>query len=105
MLLILGNGFDIQCGLKTDYLSFFSKRYSEKRFEDLKTCFNQLDYSKFDSNKTEHNLDSPVITVWDYYNRYSNDLFNKISLWDFIFIRENILDNNPGMVQYRKFDI
>lgn len=96
MLLILGNGFDIQCGLRTDYLSFFKKRYSEKRFDDLKTCINQLEYLRFDSNKTEHDIESPVITVWDYYNRYNKDLFKLISLWDFIFIRENVLDSNPG---------
>ena len=44
-LLILGNGFDIACGLKTSYLSFFEKRYNGslqkycnrywEKFEDL----------------------------------------------------------------------
>lgn len=96
MLLILGNGFDIQCGLKTDYLSFFKKRYDEKKFQDLQSCINQLDYLSLSSNFTQHMIDSQVITIQDYYNRYRNDIFNEISVWDIIFSRENILDNNPG---------
>ena len=96
MLLILGNGFDIQCGLKTDYLSFFKERYNEQRFIDLKKCISQVEVTRYDANNTEHSLESEIITVYDLYKRYNDVLFKKMSLWDFVFIYEDILAGNPG---------
>lgn len=42
MLLILGNGFDIQCGLKTDYLDYFNKRYIKEDFQNITDYFKQI---------------------------------------------------------------
>ena len=42
MLLILGNGFDIQCGLKTDYLDYFKQRYIKEDFQNITDYFKQI---------------------------------------------------------------
>ena len=96
MLLILGNGFDLQSGLRTDYISFFNKRYNKEIYKDLKKSIRMVDYKHFSANQSENDSDSNVFTTTDLLNRYKNVLFYEISIWDFIFISEDILSKNPG---------
>jgi hypothetical protein len=58
-LIVLGNGFDLFCGLKTSYKDFFnSSSYSDK----LKQCnFIYQDWSHFCSGLKR------TTTIWDYY--------------------------------------
>ncbi|QNQ80207.1 hypothetical protein [Lactobacillus sp. PV034] len=44
VLLVMGNGFDIQCGLHTNYKDYFSKRYNldwdnKEEIEEFRTVF------------------------------------------------------------------
>ncbi|MDN6968367.1 hypothetical protein FCS83_07350 [Oenococcus sp. UCMA 17063] len=80
-LIIIGNGFDLQCKLKSSYLDFYEDRYKgsiqQKLFEinagtDLKTEFHSLDGS---------------LNIWDYilngYFEVKNDK-NPVKQWSSI---------------------
>lgn len=62
---VLGNGFDLQCGLKTKYSHFFS--WCRKTYPWYKnvTSSHPQDFS-FDSN-VRNAIDKPEFTVWDLY--------------------------------------
>ncbi|ABX81666.1 AbiH family protein [Acholeplasma laidlawii] len=95
MLLVLGNGFDIQCGLKTDYLDYFNQRYSKEDFQITIDYFNQIQ-SKMDYDNSL-NLNNSIYRI---INRMTesdiNLLFDQISIWDVVFISEKIVKKNAG---------
>ncbi|WP_159443330.1 AbiH family protein [Pilibacter termitis] len=64
-LVVLGNGFDLACGLKSSYSAFFDKRYNNEEFEKNWGIF----------------LNSSV----DYIQYFSEENIKKWNFWDFIF--------------------
>lgn len=77
-LIILGNGFDLACGLKSQYKDFFEYRYSnlgEKPFDKLK--------ESIESGQTSSELLN------------TEDLFCEINAWDLIFTKYHKDDNDP----------
>ncbi len=95
MLLILGNGFDIQCGLKTDYKSFFDKRYSNDKFIKITDYFQNYETTIVSKN-VDKKIEELTIQANRIINSTSGDLFESISVWDFIFIYEKISKGNDG---------
>ena len=62
-LIILGNGFDLACGLKSKYADFFEKRISE----DVSACLDRI-YQKFSVE-----IDEPIYyfeTLYDVRDKY-----------------------------------
>lgn len=76
MLMIIGNGFDLYCGLKTTYKQFFEFRFNDNIFVDLQSCIEEY------SNKKR-------LDVFDeYIEDYIYELFKEITVWDMIFMFE-----------------
>ena len=59
MLLILGNGFDLRCGLESDYISFFKERYKNGIFQSfekiLKSSSNRINMTSVDDFDNDYN--------------------------------------------------
>lgn len=83
MLLILGNGFDLQCGLKSDYESFFSNRFDKDIFKKFKIILSNF--------KSVEKLE-----VSNFIKSYQDDFFKVITIWDMAFIHESILNGKNG---------
>lgn len=69
---VLGNGFDLFCGLKTSYRDFFDSKIS--KYNSFKNIVNQINYNKFYKSRyyyeDETNIESKIYnenTVWDLY--------------------------------------
>ncbi|MGL9772828.1 AbiH family protein [Enterococcus sp. DIV0996a] len=66
-LVILGNGFDLACGLKSKYADFFEKRISE----DVSACLDRI-YQEFSVE-----IDQPIYyfeTLYDVRNKYIKNM-------------------------------
>jgi len=74
-LIVTGNGFDMQCGLKSSYYDFFSWcELNIKGFKDLKNARNSMFNSQgLIQGAFENN---PNLTVWDLYFMYKSTLTN-----------------------------
>lgn len=71
-LIILGNGFDLACGLKSKYADFFEDRISE----DLSNCLKRA-YQRFSFNFDDETIDAPVYrfqTIYDIRKKYVRKL-------------------------------
>ena len=67
-LIILGNGFDLACGLKSKYADFFEDRISE----DLSNCLKRA-YQRFSFDFDDETIDAPVYrfqTIYDIRKKY-----------------------------------
>ncbi|MEC9485519.1 MAG: AbiH family protein [Candidatus Izemoplasma sp.] len=80
MIVVLGNGFDLQCGLKTTYKDFFENRYKDMAFKKL--------------NKILEN--NELFNLRKYFDEYDKSIFSVITFWDLVFMYENILKRNDG---------
>lgn len=84
MLLILGNGFDLTCGLESRYEDFFKVRYNTVWFQALKALIEQNGLPGLENDR--------VI----FYEKYGGKLFSSISIWDFVFMFENLKKLDSG---------
>lgn len=67
-LIILGNGFDLACGLKSKYADFFEQRISK----DLDACLKRA-YQSFKDNFYNKTIDDPIFrfkTIYDVRSSY-----------------------------------
>jgi len=74
-LIVTGNGFDLQCGLKSSYYDFFSWcELNIKGFKNLKNARN----STFNSQGLIQGAfeNNPNLTIWDLYFTYKSTLTN-----------------------------
>lgn len=95
MLLILGNGFDIQCGLKTDYLDYFSYRYAKEHFNLIIEYFRILELTE--NFRISQNDDKTLNYINKSIDKVNlKNLFDQISVWDLIFISEKVVKKNAG---------
>src|SRR5690554_5721032 len=95
MLLILGNGFDIQCGLKTDYLDYFSYRYAKEHFNLIIEYFRILELTE--NFRISQNDDKTLYYINKLIDKSNlKNLFDQISVWDLIFISEKVVKKNAG---------
>lgn len=82
--IILGNGFDLFCGVKTKYCHFFESELGY--YEDIKKW-----YFEFTGNNVNQYLDSRIVNNDSFKPAISLD--NKITVWD-IFFHLVSMDNN-----------
>lgn len=119
-LIILGNGFDLACGLKSRYYDFFSSRLNE----DL---VKYLDYAEDDFRKNMYFSNKWFPTLFglreknEKYGRkigriISDDLGEEheiykivgesdLTFWDFVFYYSNIRKNDRDIVDYDWCDV
>ena len=111
-ILIIGNGFDLKCGLKSSYKDYFE--YKMKNEPSFKSIFDYISNAPLDgsfNNKTsgefvvERNLDG--ICAWDIifiYNYFNNDnpLWSDVESDILNFINENKSSNslNKGELSF-----
>lgn len=95
-LIILGNGFDLTCGLSSKYSDFFQKRLSEEQIEIIFSSYEDYkDYLEItQSRSVSYNISKNI-----------HEIFENITIWDLIFHMnrlhkdvnwcdvENIMDN------------
>lgn len=78
-LIVLGNGFDLHCGLKSHFIDFYNNRY----FEEIKDREGNPKKIMTDICKVNENQGTS-----DYEPEFEIEYCgNKISFWDFIFLR------------------
>ncbi len=93
-VVILGNGFDLSCGLKSRYSDFFCKRINEELATDLNRTFNDFE----DSFKNDNFGYRMIFKIGTYKeNKFSEDFYicnkttydkirgNKLTFWDLVF--------------------
>lgn len=81
-LLVLGNGFDVACGLKSTYTDFYNERYFESDTETGKPIFNEINEI----------LGKDIEEILDIQLLYEEDM--NVSFWDFIFCQERLFGKN-----------
>jgi len=84
-LIVLGNGFDLKCGVRSTYKNFFDARISKEVEEKLESFFTKLDLS-FSYRSLSFNQDEE----YDGYNIHEN-VYNlitdaKLTFWDLLFV-------------------
>lgn len=81
-LLILGNGFDKACGLKSDYSDFFNERFSKI---DKKSIINTLLRHKPNNHGSIRNFNVYGLGDQKFYN-FDGKYENKVNYFDLLFI-------------------
>lgn len=95
-LLILGNGFDLNCGLKSSYKDFFDWKYKEKSQDfKLDDFFSTLKEKIENVKKTRRGEFYPYLT----------EKFNNLNSWDFLFLIHTFLEKNEEENLFRWCDI
>ena len=105
-ILIIGNGFDMACGLPTSYLDFFNWRFNKleengrgfiDQFNELVNVFSQKVIRELYMESNIRYSPDPTHIIYDGKKLYSNDLLgrvsdaidvlqnSKISFWDMYF--------------------
>lgn len=95
-LIILGNGFDIQCGLKSTYKDFFNKRFkevfgsvnSEVSYKDLEQQYNSIKHT-ISELIGKHRLHADIFS--ELIKRLTLDGAKNITRWDFYLLATNYL--------------
>lgn len=84
-LIILGNGFDLKCGVKSTFKDFFDNRISEEVGKQLETFYTALDlrdsYRSLSFNEGEEY--DGVLVPEDRYNLIKDA---KLTFWDLLFV-------------------
>lgn len=84
-LIILGNGFDLKCGVKSTFKDFFDNRISEEVGKQLETFYTALDlrdsYRSLSFNEGEEY--NGVLVPEDRYNLIKDA---KLTFWDLLFV-------------------
>lgn len=82
-LIVIGNGFDVTCGLKSTYWDFYKDRYVSSLNEYLIPF----------SGRITKLLEQPLNNIEE--NEILNDIVqNKLSFWDFIFVNHKLKTGN-----------
>ena len=84
-LIILGNGFDLACGLKSSYINFFEQRFKKvkkvNRDRIIKTIPKYKPNNKGSVlNFKVHSLEKPV------FNTFKNGYDDKVNYFDLLFL-------------------
>ncbi|MFT9004143.1 MAG: AbiH family protein [Liquorilactobacillus hordei] len=95
-LLILGNGFDLNCGLKSSYKDFFDWKYKEKS-----PGFKLADFSSTLKEKIENVKET---RKGEFYP-YLKEKFENLNSWDFLFLIHTFLEENEEKNLFRWCDI
>ncbi|WP_213334260.1 AbiH family protein [Enterococcus casseliflavus] len=91
-LIVLGNGFDLKCGVRSTYTDFFEARISKEVKKKLESFFKNLDLS-FSYRSLSFNQDKE----YDGYDIHEND-YNlitdaKLTFWDLLYVAN--IDQKP----------
>ena len=75
-LLIIGNGFDLYCGLPTKFVDYYNYiRINNTIYDDFLAIKDQYD-------RDINNFDSKFA---NFINKYKNSIMKKISIWSLFF--------------------
>lgn len=85
-LIVVGNGFDLQCGLKSQYEDFFNDIF---KIEKIKKEYSLLQMKQkliedIQDNPTAQNLNEAFYKCLNGEEKYEKD--GKLSTWDIIFL-------------------
>lgn len=94
-LIILGNGFDLACGLKSKYADFFDKRIDK----DLRYCLNKV-FKYFKYNFYDKTIDDPIFQFQTIYDIRDNYVKYKGNVS--IFAKKNISLSEPDIATIKK---
>lgn len=99
-LIVLGNGFDLKCGVKSTFKDFFDARISKEVEQQLESFFKRLDLS-FSYRSLSFNNDNE----YDGY-KIHEDLFNlikdaKLTFWDLLFVAKK---NRKSMANWHNVE-
>ena len=84
MLVIIGNGFDLRCGLETDYIKYFKNRYNKQVFKSFISSF-------------ENYYESKSLSAFkDFFQKFVDEIFIEITIWDMVFIKEQVTNKKSG---------
>nr|WP_025193981.1 AbiH family protein [Enterococcus faecalis] len=109
-VVILGNGFDLSCGLKSRYSDFFCKRINK----ELATCLNRT-FNDFKRSFENDNFGYRMIFKIGTYkkNKFSEDFYicnkttydkirgNKLTFWDLVFY---FFGNDSNDLQWQQIE-
>ncbi|WP_161017157.1 AbiH family protein [Lactiplantibacillus plantarum] len=101
-LIIIGNGFDLHCDLKSNFNDYFQSRSSKDSFKqvtDLNQTFKELDSDAIKSYLLEK-ADIPRDPVQGYYLESYDFTPDKISFWDYYFCSHRKNNYNWSDVEY-----
>jgi hypothetical protein len=84
-LIVLGNGFDLKCGVRSTYTDFFDARISKEVEEKLESFFTKLDLS-FSYRSLSFNQDEEYDGYKIHENVYNLITDAKLTFWDLLFV-------------------
>lgn len=76
--LVIGNGFDLYCGLETRYVDYFNSR--KEKFDSIRNCINQLKNVTTKKFIKEASINELIPHVFP-----GNRNIKEINVWDFLF--------------------
>lgn len=74
--LVIGNGFDLYCGLETRYVDYFNSR--KEKFDSIRNCINQLKNVTTKKFIKEASINELIPHVFP-----GNRNIKEINVWDF----------------------
>lgn len=77
--LVIGNGFDLYCGLETRYVDYFNSR--KEKIDNIRNCINQLKIVTTNFFAKEASIDELAVHLSP---KIKN--IEKINVWDFLFV-------------------
>ena len=93
--LVLGNGFDLHCGLRTKYSDFFAINTEKQKYINIQTSFKNYMYSH--NNEPDFgSLNIKEINSWDVFFAINNLQEDPIDKWNWCDIEKNILLSLKG---------
>lgn len=119
-LIILGNGFDLACGLNSRYYDFFSSRLSENSINCLEYALSDFKRNIYSKNLWFHtifdlrekNLNSGRVAegkisynLGNVHEIYDNIRESDLTFWDFVFYYSKIRKKNKNFVDYDWCDV
>ncbi|MDE8245113.1 AbiH family protein [Erysipelothrix rhusiopathiae] len=107
-ILVLGNGFDVACGLPTNYSDFFKWRVETnksdyKLLDDLILNNEYIEGFKFQNTNYGNDFVTSDVLEYGYSTRSTEgELFGgfNLNLWDILFYTEFVMDNNCSPTNY-----
>ena len=103
-LLVLGNGFDLACGLKSSYSDFFYWRYEELNIniENFSEKLNEfIEFTNLNNRKRRSNINIPLKVFSEFKKKFDN-----LTDWDIFFLVDRYFKTKSiGIESYNWCDI